>query len=189
MSKKPAAGYDGATGYVALLRGINVGGHKPVKMEELKGVFGSLGFAGVKTVLASGNVLFESPASDSTALARRIEEMLAKQLGHEVTVVVRSRREIEELAASDPFAGVALTPQTRLYVTFLAEGGSSRPLRAGKPPSPDFSFVRVTPGEVCSVLTLTPATGTTELMSFLDRELGRASTTRNWNTVLKLLRG
>jgi len=187
--KKGSPGGGAPTRWVALLRGINVGGHKPVKMDELKRLFASLGFQSCKTILASGNVLFESPATDRAALVRTIEEALARTFRHDISVALRTVQEIQELVESEPFAKVAATPQTRLYVTFLAKGGSKRSLPAGSPPGADFTIVRVTPGEVCIALTLTQTSGTPELMSYLDKELGRTATTRNWNTVAKILKG
>ena len=175
--------------WVALLRGINVGGHKPIKMDELKRAFASLGFQGCKTLLASGNVLFETPETGRTALVRTIEEALKRIFGHEVAVVLRTVGEIQELADAQPFAKVAVTPQTRLYVTFLAEGTTKHSLRAGTSTGADFTIVRVTPREVCIALTLTQTSGTPELMSYLDKTLGRTVTTRNWNTVAKILKG
>ncbi len=189
MVKHPDDGKGTPERWVALLRGINVGGHKPIKMEELKGAFSSLGFQRCKTILASGNVLFDSPEMDRAALARTIEEALARTFGHEITVALRTVREIQELAETEPFAKVAVTPQTRLYVTFLAEEGSKHSLRAGRPPGADFTVVGVTAREVCVALTLTPTSGTPELMSYLDRKLGRTATTRNWNTVAKIVKG
>ena len=109
------------TQYVAFLRGINVGGHKPVKMEELKKAFESMGFQNVKTLLASGNVLFETPDMGTDNLVKRIEEKLEMELGYKITVLLRTIEEIQNLAEADPFKNIKVTPQTRLYVTFLSE--------------------------------------------------------------------
>ncbi len=73
------------TRYVAFLRGINVGGHQPVKMEELKKAFESMGFQNVKTLLASGNVLFETPETGADNLIKQIEGKLEKEFGRKVT--------------------------------------------------------------------------------------------------------
>src|SRR4051812_4331032 len=89
--------------YVALLRGINVGGHKPVKMEGLKKSFEAVGFEKVKTVLASGNVLFETEVADEEVLVAQIGARLKKDLGHEVGVLVRSMEEIQSLVERNPF--------------------------------------------------------------------------------------
>jgi len=107
--------------YVAFLRGINVGGHKAIKMEKLKKAFETLGLENVKTLLASGNVLFEAPSASASTLTKKIENKLEAAFGHEIGVLIRKIEELQRLAEVDPFAGIKVTPQTRLYVTFLSE--------------------------------------------------------------------
>ncbi len=142
--------------YAAFLRGINVGGNKPVSMESLKKAFESLGFRNVKTLLASGNVLFEARSANAGTLVKRIEEKLEQTFGHEIGTIVRTLEELQDLADLDPFKGIKVTPRTRLFVTFLSE----KPKTSLKIPyeSPDKSFriIRLTNREVCSVLTLGP---------------------------------
>jgi len=179
-SDKPSA-------YAAFLRGINNLGQKPVKMDELKKAFESLGFINVKTLLASGNVVFESPNSSPRALAKTIEEKLKKKFGHEIFVLVRLLGQLRRLADANPYKGMRVTPQTRLYVTFLSE----KPKRALKIPyeSPEgnFKILRATESEVFSVVTLTRNSGTPDLMGFLEKQFGRKITTRNWNTIKRVL--
>ena len=186
--------------YVALLRGVNVGGHKPLKMADLRKAFDDMGFANVLTVQASGNVLFDAAgteaAEDIHRLAARIEEGLGRIFGSSIAVIVRPFAEIERLVASDPFKGVAIGPDTRLYVTFL-----SPPAGSGTGISPEDSSrgiadaargnvrrVDATAGHVLTVITVSPRWGTTELMAWLEREYGAGITTRNWNTIAKIAR-
>jgi len=173
--------------YAAFLRGINVGGHKPIKMDALRAAFVGMGFQKVNTVLVSGNVLFESRAEKAEAIAAKLEEGLKKVFGHEVGVMVRPVAELRKLAASNPFKDVRLTPQTRLYVTFLAE--KPTPDRKAKLQSAgkNLKFLRVSDGEVCSGIDISPEQHTTDLMAQLEKELGRKVTTRNWNTVVRVL--
>jgi len=178
-----------ATKYVAFLRRINVGGHKPVKMEELKKAFESMGFANVKTLLASGNVLFETPGTGTDNLIKRIEEILKKVHGHEIGVILRTIEEIQNLANADPFKNIKVTPQTRFYVTFLSEKPKSTLKIPYESNEKDIKIVHVSASEVCSFLTLSPNRGTSDLMSILEKEFGRKITTRNWNTVTKILKG
>jgi uncharacterized protein (DUF1697 family) len=174
--------------YVAFLRGINVGGHKPVKMEEVKESFGALGFKNVKTVLASGNVCFEAPPAGADVLAKRIEEKLQQTFGHEIGVLIRKIEELQRLADTNPFKGVRVTPQTRLYITLISETSKSDPKIPRESPDKNFKIMRITSGEVCSVLTLSPRSRTTDLMKVLERAFGRKVTTRNWNTIARILR-
>lgn len=97
------------TTYVAFLRGINVGGNKMVKMEALRKAFESAGFDDVKTLLNSGNVLFETATTNTEALAQRIGEALKKTFGFEIGVIIRSVEEVRRLAHTDPFRGITVT--------------------------------------------------------------------------------
>jgi uncharacterized protein (DUF1697 family) len=89
-------------GYIALLRGVNVGGIT-VKSAELREVFESLGFDSVRTVLASGNVAFESDRGDAAALKRAIESALGERFGYEAWIVLLTRDELEQVVAAFPF--------------------------------------------------------------------------------------
>src|SRR5690242_5400245 len=105
--------------YVALLRGI--GPTNPnMKGERLKTVFEGLGFAHVHTVIASGNVLFESQKS-AQALERMIELELPKKLKFSSTTMVRSRTELEKLIKKNPFKGVKDEKPNYLLVTFFKD--------------------------------------------------------------------
>lgn len=173
----------------ALLRGINVGGHRRMGMARLAKVFAEMGFGEVRTLLASGNVLFEA-RGDRRRLAAKIEKGLKKAYGQEIGVLVRSAEELRRLARAAPFRGVRVTPRTRLFVTFLPEKARGR-LRAGHV-SPDGSFriLRVTAGEVCSVLTLGPQwSRNLRQMDILEKEYGTRVTTRSWSTVLRMVKG
>lgn len=176
-----------AVGYVAFLRGINVGGNKPVKMEDLRRTFEGMGFAGAKTVLASGNVLFQSSQMPVVELENRIEAGLKRRLGVEIGVVVREIAALQRLFDADPFKAIEVTPDVRLYVTFLPHGIESTLKTPFKSAGGDFQIIRATEGEVCSVLTVSPGHGTPDFMTFLDKRFGRRITTRSWNTLTKIL--
>jgi uncharacterized protein (DUF1697 family) len=105
--------------YVAFLRAINVGGHT-VKMDRLRELFGALGFANVTTFIASGNVIFDSPATDAAALERRIDEHLRAALGYRAEAFLRTTAELAEIASYQPFPAVELNADSAsLYVAFL----------------------------------------------------------------------
>jgi uncharacterized protein (DUF1697 family) len=176
------------TACVAFLRGINVGGNKPIKMEDLKKTFESLRFSKVQTVLASGNVVFETTEGGTEALAAKIEAKLKTTFGHQIGVIVRTIRDLARLEQSDPFKGIKVTPETRLYVTFLPGKAATRLQTPYRAPGKTFKIVRLTDTEVCSALTLTPGSQTTQLMASLEKEFGRQVTTRNWNTIARILK-
>ena len=174
--------------YVALLRGINVGGHKPIKMDALARAFGSLGFKYVKTILASGNVLFDAPESQVAALTQKIEKKLEATFSHPVGVTLRTVPEIQKRVKAEPFKKITVTTQTRLYVTFRRDNTRGTLKIPYQSPEKDFQILRVSAGEICSVLTLSPDRQTTELMNMLEKEFGKTVTTRNWNTVVRFLK-
>jgi uncharacterized protein (DUF1697 family) len=187
MKDAPAKAHN-ETGYVAFLRGINLGGHKQINMGELKGMFESMGFQNVRTLINSGNVVFEALEQARSNLVKKIEQELKKSFGHEVAVILRTIREIQELVDSDPFKKVKVTPETRLYVTFLAEKPNSNMKIPYESPEKDFKIISVQGDAVFSVVTLNPKRGTTEAMGHLEKGFGKKITTRNWNTVVKILK-
>jgi len=109
-----------ATRYVALLRAINVGGHT-VPMATLKKLFeDTRGCTNVSTFIASGNVLFDSATDDAPALEARIGAELERALGYEVVTFVRTPKELQAIAAHEPFSAADMdTPGVSLYVMFL----------------------------------------------------------------------
>jgi uncharacterized protein (DUF1697 family) len=177
------------TKFVAFLRGINVGGNKLIKMEDLKKCFAAVGFKNVKTILASGNVLFESTNADEDALAKKIADKLKAELGFDVGIQIRSIDEIQKLADRAPFKKIKVTPDTRLYITFLPQEPKSKLKIPYESPEKDFKILEVTSREICSVVTLSPGRGTLDMMGFVEKEFGKNITTRNWNTVGKILKG
>ena len=105
--------------YVALLRAINVG-KRIVKMERLRALFEEMGFRNVETLIASGNVLFDSAARASAPIEKKIEHHLFKTLGYDVETFVRTPAELAAVVAAKPFVGSTLhTESNALYVGFL----------------------------------------------------------------------
>src|SRR5688572_14340509 len=90
------------TRYVALLRGINVGGKNIIKMTELKACFEAQGLRDVATYIQSGNVLFSAPARGADALCRRVETTLAKTFAYRASVLLRSREELAAIVQRAP---------------------------------------------------------------------------------------
>jgi len=174
--------------YVAFLRGINVGGHKKVKMEDLRKTFMSTGFENVKTLLASGNVLFEAPKTAENSLVQQIGKMLEKTFGFEIGVIIRSIDGLQKLADQNPFQGIEVTPKTRLYITFLSDKPNSSLKIPYQSPDGNFKILSATNSEVFSVLIVTPNSRSVDLMNVLEKEYGRKITTRNWNTIEKILK-
>lgn len=107
------------TQYVAFLRAINVGGHT-VKMDYLRKLFEQMDFVDVETFIASGNVIFSSPSSDTQALENMVEQHLKASLGYEVVTFIRSAAEVAKVAGWRPFAAEDIAVEGHsLYVGFL----------------------------------------------------------------------
>jgi uncharacterized protein (DUF1697 family) len=107
--------------FVALLRGINVGGNNLIKMSELKACFEKQGFENVRTFIASGNVLFEHGQAVGAKLVKRIESALEKTFDYSASVVVRSEKQMREIVARAP-KGFGTEPKKYRYdVLFLKE--------------------------------------------------------------------
>jgi uncharacterized protein (DUF1697 family) len=173
--------------YVALLRGINVGGNKLIKMADLSRIFASLGLKNVKTYIQSGNVLFESAKSDPVALTEHIEKGLRAAVGFEVPVVLRTVAEIEAIAKLNPFSKVKADADAKLYVTFLVEALKTKPKVPLLSPKKDCEIIHLNPREVFIVAFRMGNGRYGESMALIEKEFGKAVTTRNWNTVIKIL--
>ncbi|WP_381559732.1 DUF1697 domain-containing protein [Streptomyces eurythermus] len=171
--------------YVALLRGINVGGHARIAMKDLRELFGALGFDEVQTYLQSGNVVFADPAGAAPGEVReRIEKRLADGLGVPAAVLLRTGESLGRTVTAGPYADRADDP-TGLHVTFLAE----------TPAPGQAAALRTPPGETAEFtllgdeihLHVPGGYGRTKLNNaFIERRLGITATTRNWRTVKAL---
>ena len=170
--------------YVAFLRGINVGKRR-VKNDALGQVFADLGFENVKILIASGNVLFDAEATSESTLTKTVEHALEKALGFDVSVMLRSIPELQAMLDRDPFKGVEVTKQTRLYVTLLAEKTKSTLKLPYASEDGRFRILSRSDREVYSVLALEEGARTVDLMAILEKEYGKGATTRNWNTIQK----
>lgn len=172
--------------FVALLRGINVGGRNKVSMPELKSSLASLGLEGVVTYIQSGNVVFRSPTGGRQELAARIEQQIAEAFGVRPTVLLRTPAELVAIAEGNPFLKGEADHSKQLHVVFLggrpAADAVAR-LDPGRSPPDDFS---VRGSEI--YLHLPNGSGRSKLtLDYFERRLGLAATARNWNTLLKLL--
>jgi uncharacterized protein (DUF1697 family) len=167
--------------YAAFIRGINVGGKVLIKMTDLKALCEKEGLANVKTILASGNVVFDS-AKSAAAVEKRLEAMLQKRYQRPIGVFVRSIDELHEIDKLRPFKKIAVTKDTRLYVTFCR--AVPKTVRACK--HPGFEVLGTRDREVFSVLELSDKVKTPDVMKLLDKDIGE-TTMRNWNTVQKVI--
>ncbi|HUG14706.1 MAG TPA: DUF1697 domain-containing protein [Thermomicrobiales bacterium] len=170
--------------YVAFLRAINVGGHRIIKMADLKAAMLEAGFANAQTYIASGNVLFEHPSLDQAAIASALEQLIAARYGFSVEVMLRTHAEIRDMVDRNPFGHVQLGKEVTGYVTLLYHAPTAATSRAIEALSNDVETLVVRGSEVLT--TYYRARGKTEQVTGLEKKLKLVGTTRNWNTIVKL---
>ena len=172
--------------YVALLRGI--GPLNPnMRNDKLRGVFESLSFHNVQTVISSGNVVFETRTKDVAAMERKIEAAWPSQLGFRSTTIIRSRDQMLDLVASNPFGGRADSPASSLQVTFLKHPPDVELDVPSIAASGGYTIVAADDQAICSVID-TVGSGAAEFMRSVEKMLGKQITTRTWKTVHRIVR-
>lgn len=173
------------TTYVALLRGINVGGHT-VKVDRLRELFRELGFDRVRSFIQTGNVFFASDERDRSVLRTRIEGHLGASLGYAVPVCLRTVDELDQLARLNPFAGVTVTPEVRLAVTFLAEPVAIELPVPYLTPDGAYEVVGTTPTELFVVWHLKNGRPGNSF-GRLEKTIRVPTTTRFWHTTANIV--
>jgi uncharacterized protein (DUF1697 family) len=175
------------TTYVAFLRGINVGGKKPIKMKELAAVMSGAGFQNVRTFIASGNVIFETSAKDSARVAKKIEKHLSNHFGHEIRVIVRTIDELKAIVRRNPFKKAKPAVDEMLFVTFLESPPPLKPRLPMHSKTEKMEVIAVT-GGAAFIVAHRKKTGWFGFPhTFAEKEFKVPTTTRNWTTVVKLV--
>jgi uncharacterized protein (DUF1697 family) len=170
------------TRYVALLRGINVGGRQKVKMADLRSLLSGLGYTDVSTLLQSGNAVFAAVDISREALAAKIEDRIATDLGLTVTVMVRTVDDLRRAVEQIPFA---VRDPAKCAVGFLAD--SVNPSQIAAIDHSSFAPEELVAGEREIYLFFPNGIGRSKLTPILARDALGPVTVRNWNTVSKLL--
>jgi len=173
------------TTYVALLRSINVGGHKMVPMKELRSLSERLGFIQAHTLLQSGNLIFRSEVRSAKNLEKMLETETEKYFGFAVEYFVRSAEEWHDIIARNPFQAYARKDPAHLVAILLKEKvvpGGVKALQASIEGSEE---VR---GGSRHVYVIYPdGIGKSRVtLPVIESKLGTSGTGRNWNTVVKL---
>jgi uncharacterized protein (DUF1697 family) len=168
--------------YVAMLRGINLGPHKRVKMEALRKSFESLGLKNVQTYIQSGNVTFKAGKTSPASLRKKIEAQITSDFGFSSLAILRSQEELGKVVTENPFLKQAGTSLEKLHVIFLSETPDRDVLKQleALTKSPDVScclgqeiYLHLPNGFAESSLIHNP----------LERKLLTRATTRNWRSV------
>ena len=172
--------------YISLLRGINVSGQKKIQMAELKSLYVSLDFENVLTYIQSGNVVFNSTENDESKLTNQISDKILEVFGFDVKVIIRTKNDWVKVIENNPFIKRSGIDPKKLHVTFLSQEPSEinqDELDKVKHDTEEY----VVMGE--EIYFYCPeGYGRTKLSNnFLERKVKVTATTRNWNTVNKLL--
>lgn len=175
------------TQYVALLRGINVGGNNMIKMADLKVYLESAGYQNVATYIQSGNVLFEAPTTDSAELERALEETLNKEFSHyQAWTLVLSLSELQAIVDSAP-AGFGSEPDKYRYdVLLIRDPLTPQEVVSSVEPKEGVDMIDTGPGAVYNRRLIARATSS-RISRIVGMPIYRNITIRNWNTTTKLL--
>ncbi|MFE1910902.1 DUF1697 domain-containing protein [Streptomyces anandii] len=175
------------TTYAALLRGINVGGGRKVPMAELRALIEELGHTGVRTHLQSGQAVFTAGQGDEDSLAAELAAAIEKRFGFPVDVIVRDHAYLRAVAEACPFPAAELAPK-QLHVTYLS--AQSDPERYAGIDQAAHLPEEFRLGDRAVYLYAPDGLGRSKLAEQLSRTRvtkGVVATSRNWNTVLKLV--
>lgn len=172
--------------FVALLRAVNLGPTNKVSMADLKDIAAGVGLSSPQTLLASGNLLFESAARSAATLEKLLESALAKELNLKTPVVVRSASEWRALVDANPFATEARDMPGFLVAMAL----KGEPVKGGVAAVAQaiLGRERVKAGKRALYLVYPDGIGPSKLtIQVIEKRIGVTGTARNWNTVLKVL--
>ncbi|MGI8811847.1 MAG: DUF1697 domain-containing protein [Pyrinomonadaceae bacterium] len=170
--------------YVALLRGINVGGNTIVKMETLREVFSNLGFQNVRSYINSGNIAFETVRTGEAKLTEIISNAIESKFGKKIAVMVRSAAEIDEIIKYNPFDG-QFENDKDLHVFFLADELNKEQNDLLASVVSDNEQIE-TRGRTLYCLLKMSIVDSFVGKGFIDKKLKVPATARNWRTVKKL---
>lgn len=173
------------TVHIGLLRAVNLAGQSKVAMSDLRDLFATLGFGEVKTLLQSGNVVFESGKRVGNALEHYLESETEKRLGLKTDFLVRTATEWATIVAKNPFPEEARKDPSHLVVMFLRDAPDKQSVAALQDAITGPEVVRAEGRQ--AYITYPAGIGRSRLTNVLiEKRLGTRSTGRNWNTVLKL---
>lgn len=170
--------------YIALFRGINVGGKNILPMKELVALLQNLGAQGVKTYIQSGNAAFQHQAEQAVELSDRIRAAISESHGFEPQVLLLDVAELEQAIASNPFPQAEADPKT-LHLYFLAD----------RPETPDLETLdnlkqdteQYGLADKVFYLYAPDGIGRSKLAARVEKSLGVTATARNWRTVSKIM--
>jgi uncharacterized protein (DUF1697 family) len=168
--------------YIALLRGINIGPHKRMKMETLRASCEALGFKNVRTYIQSGNVVFQASEASSGAAGKKFEAQILKDFGFSSDVIARTVKEMKQVIESNPLLKEAGVIPEKLHVVFLADTPTAEAKKKLEALTLPPDKVRHKGKEIYFYFP-NGVSGSSIWKHNLDRILATSGTMRNWKTV------
>jgi uncharacterized protein (DUF1697 family) len=170
---------------IALIRGINVGGHQAVAMSDLRDLLTQLGFDGSRSLLQSGNLIFRCSARIGAELESLLEMEAEKRLGLRADFLIRNAKEWGQVVARNPFRKEAERDPSHLVVMFLKSAADAKDVKAVQAAIAGRETIRADGRQLYIVYP--DGIGKSRLTNALiEKKLGIRGTARNWNTVLKI---
>lgn len=171
--------------YISILRGINVGGSKPIKMESLRTVYEGLGFKNVKTYIQSGNIVFQYKSIKPNTLKELIKKAILNEFKFDVPVLIIEADELISVLNSNPFLNKRKEDIKSLHVTFLSEEPTS--INSKSISSEQFKPDEFIISKKLIYVFCPNGYGNTKINNnFFESKLKVNATTRNWKTVMEL---
>lgn len=172
--------------YISILRGINVGGYKSLKMDDLKKLYSDLDFKNVRTYIQSGNAIFQYYETEKQELEEKITDQIQKKFGFDVPVIVLDKEELKEIINNNPFEkdqSKDIAFQSIIFLSATPQRYSIEAIRLKQMQSEEFEIT-----EKAIYLYCPKGFATTKLTNtFFEKQLNVKATTRNWKTSNKLL--
>lgn len=170
---------------IAMLRGVNVGGHNKISMERLRALCSACKFENAQTYVQSGNAIFTTKERNLSAIGKRLEDAIEKELGFRPAVVSRTADEMRDVIARNPFAKRKGLEPAKLAVIFFAE-----PLDATT--RKQVEAIKVGPEEIHAFerelyIYFPDGQGHSKLPAAMERITRKTGTGRNWNSVTKMM--
>lgn len=170
--------------YISILRGINVGGHRKIKMADLRKMYEELGFINVKSYIQSGNVIFQSSPIKISILEKKLEEAVLENFGFEAPVILRKKHEWEKVLVENPFLKNDDTTEN-LFVSFLSDTPKPDLLKKLEERETENDQIKVLDKNAYLKI-LGPYHKTPLSNQYLEKTLQVKATTRNWKGILKI---
>lgn len=173
--------------YIVLLRGINVGGHKKIKMADLRAMLEAMNFSNVQTYIQSGNIIFEHESCANSELEKRIKTEIKNTFTHDVPVLALTVEELQHIFNNNPFLNGRNEDITKLHVTILSKITDNQLIDSIKDiqhKADEFQII----GKNIYLFCPDGYSRTKFVNNFFEKKLQVPATTRNWKTIKKLIK-